>query len=92
MFVHGERDAVHTGVLPVTPVDTTGAGDSFDAGFLYAFVNGLSLDECMRYGAVCGGLSTTGPGGISALPTLSEVELWLPKLPSSATAAPTHQD
>ncbi|MBI1299091.1 hypothetical protein GC175_29525 [bacterium] len=91
-FVNGGCDAFHTSVLPVTPVDTTGAGDSFDAGFLYAFVNGLSLDECMRYGAVCGGLSTTGPGGIGALPTLSEVESWLPKLPSSAAAAPTRQD
>lgn len=68
--------------LPVTPVDTTGAGDAFDAGFLYAYVNGLSLTTCMQYGAVCGGLATTFPGGAGAIPTAREVQRWLAKLPS----------
>jgi sugar/nucleoside kinase (ribokinase family) len=68
--------------LPVTPIDTTGAGDAFDAGFVYAFVNGLPLETCMRYGAVCGGLATTAQGGTGGLPTLTEVEAWLSKLPS----------
>lgn len=71
-----------TGILPVTPIDTTGAGDAFDAGFVYAFVNGLPLETCMRYGAVCGGLATTAQGGTGGLPTLTEVEAWLSKLPS----------
>lgn len=83
------RPCAHVGVLPVTPVDTTGAGDAFDAGFLYAYVNNNPVEQCMRYGAVCGGLSTTGRGGIDALPVRTEVDAWLPKLPSSAVAAPT---
>lgn len=67
--------------LPVTPVDTTGAGDAFNAGFLYAHTQGKSLDECLRYGTVCGALATTQPGGATAAPTLKEVETWFAKLP-----------
>ena len=88
-FAERGHATTHVGVLPVTPVDTTGAGDAFDAGFLFGYVNKMPVDQCMRHGAVCGGLSTTGTGGIDALPTRTEVESWLPKLPSSAAAAPT---
>jgi sugar/nucleoside kinase (ribokinase family) len=67
--------------LSVTPVDTTGAGDAFDAGFIYAYLQNLSLADCLRYGTVCGGLATTAPGGATAAPTLEEVQAWLSKLP-----------
>jgi len=66
--------------LPVTPVDTTGAGDSFDAGFLFRYVQGKSLASCLQYGAICGGLSTTKAGGATAAPTYAEVQDWLSKL------------
>lgn len=69
-------------VIPVNPVDTTGAGDAFVAGFLYGFLQGLPVKESMQYGVVCGGLTTTVPGGIAALPNLSEVKEWLSKLQS----------
>lgn len=68
--------------LPVNPIDTTGAGDSFDAGFLFRYVQGDTLANCLRYGAVCGALSTTRIGGATAAPTHEEVESWLTKLPS----------
>ena len=57
---------------PVKVVDTTGAGDSFDAGFLYAFLNGWSLERALRLGVVCGSLSTRKEGGTTAQPTLEE--------------------
>jgi len=35
-------------------VDSNGAGDNFFAGFLYAFLKGKSMKDCMNYGTVCG--------------------------------------
>lgn len=55
-------------------LDSTGAGDSFNAGVLYAFLHGLPLDECVRYGNAAGAVSITRPGGTTACPTLREVE------------------
>lgn len=40
-------------------VDANGAGDSFFSGFLWAFLKGKPLKECMRYGTICGGLCIT---------------------------------
>jgi len=61
----------------VNNVDTTGAGDSFNAGFLYGFLKGFELEECLRWGCACGALSTLNFGGIQSQPTLSEVVLFL---------------
>jgi sugar/nucleoside kinase (ribokinase family) len=55
-------------------VDTTGAGDSFNAGFLDAFVRGRPLVECLAAGNACGALSTRALGGIAAQPTREEVD------------------
>jgi sugar/nucleoside kinase (ribokinase family) len=52
--------------LQVTPVDTVGAGDSFDAGFLHEFVRGSDLATCLASGNRAGALSTTRPGGSEA--------------------------
>jgi sugar/nucleoside kinase (ribokinase family) len=58
----------------VEAVDTTGAGDSFNAGFLHRWLEGAPLVECLRLGAACGALSTLGLGGTAAQPTLAEAE------------------
>jgi sugar/nucleoside kinase (ribokinase family) len=50
----------------VVPVDTVGAGDSFDAGFLHEFVRGADLEKCLASGNRAGALSTTRPGGTEA--------------------------
>jgi sugar/nucleoside kinase (ribokinase family) len=60
--------------FPVQPVDTTGAGDSFDAGFLYAWLGGLPIRECLRWGAACGSLSTRALGGTGHQADRGEVE------------------
>lgn len=49
-------------------VDTTGAGDAFNGGFLYAMLAGQPLRACLRLGNVVGARSTRAPGGITALP------------------------
>lgn len=49
--------------LPVEVVDTTGAGDSFDAGYLAAWLEGADLAESLAWATAAGSLSTTGVGG-----------------------------
>ena len=50
----------------VAAVDTVGAGDSFDAGFLHEYVRGSDLPTCLSGGNLAGALSTTRPGGTEA--------------------------
>ena len=51
-------------------VDTTGAGDCFNAGFIFGLLRGDPLELCLRYGNITGGLSTTAPGA-KAVPDLA---------------------
>ncbi len=57
----------------VVGIDTTGAGDSFNAGFLNAWLDGQPLRTCMRAAVACGSLSTRGLGGTTAQPTRDEL-------------------
>ncbi len=54
------------------PVDTVGAGDSFDAGVLAGLLSGWSLERALTLGCACGALSTRAVGGTTAQPTLEE--------------------
>ena len=53
-------------------VDTTGAGDTFDAGFIAGRLQGWSLQRCLALGVACGSLSTRAVGGTAAQPTMEE--------------------
>ena len=55
-------------------VDATGAGDSFNAGFLYGYLQGWELDSCLAIACACGSLSTRVAGGTVAQPTLEEAQ------------------
>ncbi len=70
--------------LPLRPVDTTGAGDSFDAGFLHRWLAGSGIEEALRYGTACGALSTRALGGTSSQPREPEVEEFLRQLSPEA--------
>ena len=78
---------IRTSAHPVSPVDTTGAGDTFNAGFLHSWLRGKPLEQAMRFAAVCGALSTLGVGGTSAQPDAAEVEKHLHSHPGAAKCA-----
>ena len=65
-------EVVRSESIPANVVDTTGAGDSFDAGFLAGRLNGWPLDRCLALAVACGSLSTRAMGGTAAQPTMEE--------------------
>lgn len=59
--------------MNVKVVDTTGAGDAFDAGFLTALIKGKSLEECLKWGIGTASIKIQKRGARSGLPTLDEL-------------------
>ena len=74
---------VRVPAMPIEPVDTTGAGDSFAAGFLRAWLDGAGLRAGLELGAVCGALSTRAVGGVDGQPSLLDARAalaaWAPR-------------
>lgn len=60
------RERISVAGVQVNVVDTVGAGDSFDAGFLHQYLKGADLKNCLKYGNLAGAFSTTASGGTEA--------------------------
>ncbi|MDQ6794327.1 MAG: sugar kinase [Chloroflexota bacterium] len=63
---------VRVPAMTIEPTDTTGAGDSFNAGFLHAWLDGGDLRDSLELGVVCGALSTRAAGGVDGQASLLE--------------------
>jgi sugar/nucleoside kinase (ribokinase family) len=63
--------------LQVAMVDSIGAGDSFDAGFIHQFIRGAGIEDCLKFGNLAGALSTTRAGGTEAFRDTSHRNLFL---------------
>lgn len=61
----------------VEVIDTTGAGDSFNAGYMYGFLTGLDVETCLLYGNVCGALSVGAYGGSTGTPDREGLEAFI---------------
>jgi sugar/nucleoside kinase (ribokinase family) len=70
------------GAYPVEAIDTTGAGDTFDAAFLSAWLEGASPLDALRAGAVAGALATTSIGGTDGQPDAATLRAALRSWPS----------
>lgn len=74
---------VHSPALPARLVDTTGAGDAFNAGFLSAWLSGRSIADALTLGNACGATAIARMGGAGALPDLrslmQEIDRALPE-------------
>ena len=64
---------VRAPAIRVGVVDTTGAGDAFNGGFLAALLAGQRLAACLRAGVRLGSLSTRAAGGLDGLPSREEL-------------------
>jgi len=81
VITQGDRGALiatadssrHIPAIKVSAEDTTGAGDSFNAGLAVALSCGENLDDAVRFAVVTGGLAVTREGVVPSLPTRNEV-------------------
>jgi ribokinase len=62
------------GALPITPVDSTGAGDAFVGALAVALDEGKALPEALRFAAVAGGLACLKPGAAPSMPSRAAIE------------------
>lgn len=67
-WITGGRRDISVAAPRVRVVDTTGAGDAFNGGFLTAWLSGRASRDCLRLGNFVGAQSTRAAGGIRALP------------------------
>lgn len=75
--VYSKNETIDIPALKVSSADAIGAGDSFDAGFVFGFLSGKNLEECGRIGCICGSLNTRAYGGTGGQPGIDELLRYL---------------
>lgn len=68
---------LHRSSFSVRVVDTTGAGDSFNAGYIYGYLAGKEPEECLVYGNACGALSVSEYGGSTGTTNIQLLEKFI---------------
>lgn len=75
VYVSAEGRATHLKAMDVQAVDTTGAGDTFNAALAVSLARGFELSEAARYAVVASGLAVTKRGVMAAIPSKENVDL-----------------
>jgi sugar/nucleoside kinase (ribokinase family) len=71
-MVRSGKRTLCAGAPRVEIVDTTGAGDAFDAGYIYGFLHDWPVERCLAFAVACGSLSTRAAGGVLGQAELAE--------------------
>jgi len=85
--VHGDCQGLwtHQG-FSAQPVDTTGAGDAFNAGYLTAMLQGAPVAERLAFGNACGALTVAAVGGTSGVTDTEQVRAFIARHPLEPAA------
>jgi sugar/nucleoside kinase (ribokinase family) len=80
----GSDEVVREPSVAVEAIDPTGAGDVFDAAFVFGSLAGWTLPERLRFGNLCAGLSVRHHGGSFSAPGWEEIGEWINGRPNDA--------
>ncbi len=69
----GGKEIIRPSFLNKKVVDSIGAGDSFNAGFIFKYIQGNPVAECQTFGNLCGAVNTTAAGGTAAFTSYREI-------------------
>ena len=83
----GDKGAIyydHKNVIKCEPfkvdvIDTVGAGDAFNGGFVYGLANNFTINDCLKLANTCGALTIQKKGALVSQPNKKEVENFLKK-------------
>ena len=75
--LYDEQGALMAPGFAASPMDTTGAGDNFNGGFLFGMLAGWPAERCLQIGNACGALSVRVVGGVGGYRTLADVEAFM---------------
>lgn len=78
--VYSKGEKYHFPAIPVKVKDTVGAGDSFDAGFIVALLEGKSIQTAGKFATAAAALTCTGTGPLERMPTKEQVNALLATL------------
>jgi ribokinase len=93
VIAQGNLPKEHVPAFPVSAVDTTAAGDAFNAGFAVGLMRGLTVARCAIFASAVAAISVTRPGAQPSMPTGHEVECFLEQrsFPSAQEPSYTNQ-
>jgi len=76
-YAYCKGDVYKRDAMKITVADTVGAGDSFNGGFIYGFLNGLPMEDCLQAGTTCGSLNASKAGGTAGQPKLTDLQKYM---------------
>jgi ribokinase len=77
-FFNGEEER-YAGAFPITPVDTTAAGDSFIGGFAFGIARGWPVEKSMTLANACGAVSCETRGAQNSIGNRGQIAAFLQK-------------